>query len=160
MPGWFNKSGSQRDPSNDEGAEGSARDSSQAFRDGLEDHLKARAELFGIEAREAGNVVARKGVLGLVVAALLFFSYALLLSATVSLLGRWLETTWPDTLSGIGWQLVALSVGVPHLLVALTLFKKLKRKPDQPLFEYTRTEFQKDRKWLKKRKTSENDNSR
>ena len=71
-----------------------------------------------------------------------------------------METTWPDTLSGIGWQLVALSVGVPHLLVALTLFKKLKRKPDQPLFEYTRTEFQKDREWLKKRKTSENDNSR
>ena len=156
MPGWFQTSGSPRDPSGDEGEESS-------FREGLEEHLKARVELLAIEAREASTFAARKGVLGFVIGAFAFFSYALLLTSAVSLLGSWLERSWPDTFDGIGWQMVALFAGVLHFLLAFILFKILKRKPDQALFEYTRAEFQKDRQWLNPPKTktpgNENENS-
>lgn len=121
-------------------------------------HLMARAELLAIETREAGQVAARKGLLGLLIAALLFFSYALVLTGAVSLLGAWLEAAWPAACKGRGWQMSALAAGALHFLLAFVLFNKLKRTPGQVLFEYTRAEFQKDRKWLNPPKTSANEN--
>ncbi len=162
MPGWFKKSGSRPSSSSEDDGEESTRESAQALRQGLEDHLKARADLLGLEAREAGEIIARKGVLGVAIAGLVFFAYALLLVASVSLLGRWLENSWPDPFGGIGWQLAAISLGVLHFLIALRLFTRLKRKPGLPLFEYTRAEFQKDREWLQQNKNqsgSANDSS-
>jgi len=125
-------------------------------------HLQARAELLTIEAREAGQMAARKGIFGVLIIALLFFSYTLVLTGAVSLFGGWLEATWPKACKGIGWQLSALAAGALHFLLALILFTKLKRKPGQALFEYTRAEFQKDRAWLNRSKNSasENESSR
>ena len=139
-----------------------ARDSAAEFRRGLEEHLRARAELLGIESREAAAFFARKSVLGLAAAGVTFSCYSLFLVATVSLLGRWLEGTWPRPFEGIGWQVVALSFAALHLPLAFVLFSRLKRKSTAPLFEYTRAEFQKDRQWLdqnQNRSSSESDNS-
>ncbi|NIP91979.1 MAG: hypothetical protein GWO24_00260, partial [Akkermansiaceae bacterium] len=81
--------------------------------------------------------------------ALAFLAYALLLTAAVSLLGRWLASIWPGVLGGSGWQLAAIIAALLHLLLACLLFNKLKRKPVPRLFEFTRAEFRKDREWLK-----------
>jgi uncharacterized membrane protein YqjE len=145
--------GSSRDPDGDDQASLAA---------SLADHLKARAELLAIEAREASQVAAQKGIFGVLIVVLLFFSYTLVLTGAVSLLGGWLEAIWPRACKGIGWQLTALAAGALHFLLALILFSKLKRKPEQALFEYTRAEFQKDRAWLNRSKTSasENESSR
>jgi uncharacterized membrane protein YqjE len=157
MPGWFHKSGSQRPPSGEGSEDGSARESAKVLRDGLRDHLHARAELLGIEAREASEVVAHKGTLGIAAVALLFFAYALLLLALISLLGLWVES-WSENFAGFGWQLAAIGAGSIHFLIALILIKKLKRKPAQPLFEYSRAEFHKDRAWLNPPKSSDSEN--
>ena len=157
MPGWFPKSGSSPGPSPKSDKQGSAGESAQQFREGLGDHLKARAELLAIETREAGEVVARKGSLALVAATLLFFGYALILVTVVFLLGEWVESL-SDQLSGWGWQLTALTIGFLHFLFALALFRKLKRNRDLTLFEFTRAELNKDREWLNKSKNSANEN--
>ncbi len=154
MPGWFQKSGSSAHPSQENAEADSASRSARAFRDGLGDHLKARAELLAIESREAGEVIARKGVLAFLVTGALFFAYALLLVAAVALLGRWIAGQ-SEALTPFGWPLAAATLGFFHLIVGLILFKKLKCKPEQVLFEYTRAEIHKDRAWLDKAKTSE-----
>ena len=87
MPGWFPKSGSSPGPPPKSDKQGSPGESTQQFREGLGDHLKARAELLAIETREAGEVLARKGSLALVAATLLFFGYALILVSVVFLPG-------------------------------------------------------------------------
>jgi uncharacterized membrane protein YqjE len=157
MSGWFQKSGSAPDSSPENGKHDSAGKSAHQFREGLGDHLKARAELLSIETREAGEVAARKGSLAIVAVAFLFFSYALVLITVVSLLGRWVETL-SSQFSGLGWQLAALGAGCLHFLVALALFRKLKQKQELNLFEFTRAEFNKDREWLNQNKTSANEN--
>ena len=157
MPGWFPKSGSSPDPSPESDKEGASGESAQQFREGLGDHLKARAELLAIETREAGEVVARKGSLALITATLLFFGYALVLATIVSLVGEWVESL-SGQLTGRGWQLTALAAGFLHFLFALALFRKLKRNRDLTLFEFTRAELNKDREWLNKSKTSANEN--
>lgn len=130
------------------GGSGSARDSLGELCRGLNEHLKARAELLGIETGEAASFLARKAACAIAAAILSGIAYAVVGIALVSLLGRWLEASWPDTFAGLGWQLVALAAGVMHLLAALVLFRRLKGKPARPLFEFTRSEIQKDRQWL------------
>ncbi len=157
MPGWFPKSGSSPDPLRESDKEGASGESAQQFRDGLGDHLKARAELLAIETREAGEVVARKGSLALITATFLFFGYALVLATVISLVGEWMESL-SEHLSGRGWQLTALATGFLHFLFALAVFRKLKRNRDLTLFEFTRAELNKDREWLNKSKNSANEN--
>ena len=41
----------------------------------------------------------------------------------------------------------------------LVLFKRLKRKPDHTLFEYTKAEFEKDRAWLQKTQSRKGNDS-
>lgn len=153
MPGWFQKSGSSADDAQKNDNADSTSPFAQAFREGLGDHLKARAELLAIESREAGEVVARKGLLALLVAGALVFAYALLLVAAVAFLGHWIAG-WSETLAPFGWPLAAVTLGFLHLITGLILYKKLKSRPGEVLFEYTRAEIHKDRAWLDKGKTS------
>jgi uncharacterized membrane protein YqjE len=160
MAGLFKSAASRRDPAVDPRDDGSVQESAAEFRSRLEDHLTARAELFGIEAREAASRAARKGALGLAAAGLALGSYAFLVVATVSLLGRWLERAWPEPFAGLGWQIVAILCGGAHLLLAFALVRKLRRSPTPPLFQYTLAEFQQDREWLKKKQSgNRNDDS-
>ena len=152
MSGWFQKSGSP-DSSPEIGKHDSAGKSAYQFREGLGDHLKARAELLSIETREAGEVAVRKGSRAIAALVFLFLAYALVLVTVVSLLGRWVESL-SSQFSGLGWQLAALAAGFLHFLIALALFRQLKQKQKLNLFEFTRAVFNKDREWLNQHKTS------
>ncbi|NNC89659.1 MAG: phage holin family protein [Akkermansiaceae bacterium] len=120
----------------------------------LHTYLQARLDLFALESKEAAGVVARQGVLGVLLALAAFFAYVLILAAAVSLLGQWLASAWPDAFATVGWEVAALGFGLLHVLAAAAFFLLLRRKPDPPLFEYTRSEFQKDREWLHERQSS------
>jgi uncharacterized membrane protein YqjE len=159
MTSWFKSAASRRSSANEPRDDDSVRESAERFRHEFEEHLKARAELLGIELREAGGFAARKSALGLLLAALLVSAYGLLLTAAVSLLGQWLASAWPDTFGAVGWQLVAVLFGVLHLLLARLIFMNLKRIPARPLFEYTRAELRKDRAWLKQKQSRKESDS-
>lgn len=150
MPGSFQNADPRPPSAAEEDDDVSARERAWEFRRRLDEHLKARAELLSIETREAGSFVARKGLLGLAALVLVFFAYALLLAAAVSLCGQWLEHAWPGACRGRGWQFAAIAAALLHLLLAFLLVTRLKRKPVHPFFEYTRAEFRKDRQWLQK----------
>ena len=154
MPGWFQSAGSSDSPADDHQQDPAA-ESARRFREELSDHLKARAELLALEAGEADEVVARKGFLGLLTTVLFLFGYALVLVAVISLLGRWAAVATGELL---GWELPALLIGIIHLSAALTFLRKWRRKPEQPLFQYTRAEFKKDHAWLDQDKKSRNGN--
>ena len=114
MPGWFPKSGAPANNPPDsappsENDKASAIAAAQALAKEFGEHLRIRSELFGIEAREAGEVAARKGTLAVVAIVLLFFAYALLLVALIALLGRWVSS-WSASLEGLGWAIVAIVV--------------------------------------------------
>lgn len=132
--------------------EETARETAAEFRHNLEEHLQARAELFSLEAREAGEWIASRGVLAVLALLLGLVAYGLLLVALIALFGSWLEGAWPAIGANRGWQVVALAAGVGHLLGALVLLRHLKNTTTKPnFFEFTRSEFHKDREWLQKR---------
>ena len=146
-------------PSPDEDNEPGVRGTFASLADGLRQYLQARGELLSIESREAGQVAARKGVLGAILAAAVFLAYGLLLAAAVSLAGYWLGGILPGEWSQFGWQTAALAAAVLHLVIAAACFRALRKQPDQPLFEVTRSEFQKDRQWLNDQQTGNEKNS-
>ena len=157
MPGWFDKSGSSSEAPTEDEEQSPARKSSHQFREGLGDHLKARAELLAVEASEARELLVRRGSLAVAATILLVFAYALVLITVISLLGRWVESL-SSQLNGLGWQITALVAGFLHLTLSLLLFRKLKRKQELNLFEFTRAEIKKDGKWLNQGKNSSNEN--
>lgn len=137
----------------------SVRDGFASFADGLRQYLLARGELLAIEAREATRVAGRKGTLAFLLATAVFFGYALLLVAAVALVGQWLGGILPGSWSHFGWQTAAVLAGLLHLAMAALCYRALRQSPREPLFEVTRSEFQKDRQWLDDQQTnSENRN--
>ena len=154
MPRWFHSVKSSGSPAGED-QQDSAAESARQFREGLSDHLRARAELLALEASEAGELITRKGILGLAAISLLLFGYALVLGAGISLLGRW---TAKETGEAIGWELPAFLIGIIHLIASVPLLRKLKRKPEEALFKYTRAEFKKDHAWLDQDKNAIDEN--
>jgi len=157
MPGWFDKSGSSSEAPTEDEEQSPASKSSHQFREGLGDHLKARAELLAVEASEARELLVRRGSLAVAATILLVFAYALVLITVISLLGRWVESLCSQ-LNGLGWQITALVAGFLHLTLSLLLFRRLKRKQELNLFEFTRAEIKKDGEWLNQGKKSSNEN--
>lgn len=150
--------GSQPDPTRGppprpEGGAESPGDTPPSFIGGLQQHLEARGELLAIESREAARHTARKALFGTACAGAAFLAYALILCATVSLSGRWLEAGFPDHFAKIGWQCAALVIGLLHIIAAFIFLALLRRKPIEPLFEATRREFQKDHQWIQDQQT-------
>jgi uncharacterized membrane protein YqjE len=125
-----------------------------SFAQGLQQYLAARGELLAIESREAGRIAGRKGILAAILAAALFFAYSLLLVAAVSLAGHWLALLLPDSWSQFGWQAAAVTAALLHLGVAAACYRTLRKPSQQPLFEVTRSEFEKDRQWLNDQQTT------
>ncbi len=119
----------------------------KSFRARFQTYVAARLELLDIESREAGRFVVRQGILAAALAVVALFAYALILVALVAVLGQWLSSTWPATFAS-GWPTAALTLGVLHVIVAGVLIALLRRKNPARLFDYTRSEFQKDREWL------------
>ncbi len=157
MSGRFDKSGSSSEAPTEGEEQSPASESSHQFREGLGDHLKARAELLAVEASEAREILARRGSLAVAASIILIFAYALVLITVISLLGRWVESL-SSQLTGLGWQLTALAAGFLHLTLSLLLFRKLKQTRGLNLFEFTRAEIKKDGEWLNQGKNSSNEN--
>jgi uncharacterized membrane protein YqjE len=104
-------------------------------------YLRARAELAGIEGREAAmhfGIVLGLAVGGLV---LLVFSYVFLVLAGVFAVA-WLCG------GGNAWIWVLLGAAVLHLLVAGGLLLAVRMKITRPVFTATLEEFRKDQAWL------------
>ena len=118
------------------------------WREALGDWATARVELIQIESREASRSALRKGVLAGALAATVFFIWALLLAGGIGLLTAYLESCGHPW----GWPAVTLAAAGLHALLALGLAVAL-RRPTPPPFPITRSEFEKDREWLKTLKT-------
>ena len=153
MSGRDQPSDSAPSPSPGDGRPG-VRATFSSFADGLRQYLLARGELLSIESREAARVAGRKGTLAFLLACAVFFGYALLLTAAVALVGHWLGTILPGAWSQFGWQTAAVLAGLLHLGAAALCYRALRQPPSEPLFEVTRSEFQKDRQWLNDQQNS------
>lgn len=114
------------------------------------EHLQTRAELLGLEAREAARFYRRRVILATAALLGLVVAYLLVLSAAVGLLGSLLAGSG---LSLGNWMGGALLLAASHLigaLVALRLSRQADR--DAGLFHATLTELRKDQEWLKREK--------
>jgi len=105
-------------------------------------YLRARLELAGIEAREAGVHYAI--ILGLAIGALivLVFGYLFLVIALVFLVAALLGTEH-------AWIWVLLGAAFLHLLGAAVLGWMAKVKLSAPMFTESLNELKKDQEWLK-----------
>jgi uncharacterized membrane protein YqjE len=104
-------------------------------------YFKARLELAGIEAREAGvhfGIIAGLAVVALV---MLVFGYFFLVLAAVFLIGWALG-------GGNAWAWVLLGAALLHLAGTAALLLVAKIKLGRPTFEATLDEFRKDKAWL------------
>ncbi len=111
--------------------------------------LTSRVALIELEFRESAQRMGRRVIRMVLVAACLFFVWALLLVAGIALIAQ--VFCW-------SWVVIALGVAILHMVLALWLMRAV-RIPDEPAFPVTRTEFQKDREWIenfqKTRKSSD-----
>jgi uncharacterized membrane protein YqjE len=105
-------------------------------------YLRARLELAGIEAREAGVHYAI--ILGLAIGALivLVFGYLFLVIALVFLVAALIGTPH-------AWIWVLLGAAFLHILGAATLGWIAKVKLSAPMFTASLNELKKDQEWLK-----------
>jgi len=106
-------------------------------------YLAARIELLRIEAGEAAKHAVRRGILAGTLAAFATFAWALILAGLIGLIADRLQQIGHD----IPWHLVAITLGVVHLLIAIILGIIISR-PAPQAFETTRVELEKDRAWL------------
>ena len=110
-------------------------------------------ELASIEAKEAGEFVARKGIQGIILGIALFFFWSLILAGLTGVLApmadEWLagKVHWLP-----GWAAVLFALAVLHGIVAFIFLMGLKKKPAAPLFELSRQEIENDKQWLKENK--------
>ena len=114
-------------------------------------YLELRGKLFGVEAKEAGQVYGRKGrfiVAGVISLAL---GYLTLLAAGIGLIGDGLDPLAQISLKN--WIGGALILAAVHLLLGMILLRRgVKFKAPKGLFKYTRHEFTKEQEWLKQKK--------
>lgn len=101
--------------------------------------VSARVELLSLEAREAGQQVARKGVLAALIAGCGVIAW---MTAVAGFIG-WIAASG----AGVPWYFVALGVAVLHLLLACLAVLALRRS-SPPAFSLSKAELLKDREWL------------
>jgi uncharacterized membrane protein YqjE len=100
--------------------------------------VESRITLIQLEAREAAQAGARRGLLLVAAGICAFFTWALLLAGGIAAISK--ATAWP-------WYWVAIATSLAHLAAAF-LLARLAAKPGSPAFPVTLAEFQKDREWI------------
>lgn len=122
-------------------SEGPAPESQTAptWRESIVEFVSARMELVALEAREAGRVAARRGVLLAFIGGCAMTAW---LTGMAGLIG-WIATSG----QGIAWHWVALAAALLHLALAFIAVMVL-RRPAPPAFPIARAELLKDREWL------------
>lgn len=109
------------------------------WREAVSDLLSARIELIRLEAtRASAEGIKKAAALGITVVALTF-TWILLLAGGIPLIA---------TASGVKWPLIALAAAGLHLVLALLMLVRLRRR-GAPAFPITRNEFQRDREWFR-----------
>lgn len=104
--------------------------------------LKARIMIAKAELPEAGKVVGIRVGMAIGAALLAFFGYAALAAAMIGGLAALADWSWP---------VAALTIALLHFIIAGILGWMLsKRWPE--MFPITRSEFEKDKEWLKTHK--------
>ncbi len=115
------------------------------------DFLKSKAELAAIESKEAATYAKKKISVGMMTAFFGFFSYAIFLILSHSLIlqfGRKYLLIAQKYLPLSGTQIVLLAMFLFHLFFLLIYLIKLSKKPKEELFSLTKSEFKKDQAWL------------
>ena len=114
-------------------------------------YLQAKTELAAIEAKEAAIYAQKKISLGIITAFFATFSYAFFLILAYGIIrqfaGQFISkvssiTTLNDS------NTVILLLLLFNLLLFLIFLLKLSKKPQEELFQLTKSEFQKDKQWL------------
>lgn len=100
--------------------------------------ITARLALIKLEARDAGQTAAKRGLLLGVILGCTFFVWLLAVAGMIGWISA--SQSWP-------WYAVTLIAAGLHLLVAIIAGLLLK-KPTTPSFPLTRAEFSKDQAWL------------
>lgn len=116
-------------------------------------YLQARAELLAIEGSEAAQIIRKRLIKAVIAAAFLGISYLTILIAGIALGGSLLAKQAQGPLAN--WTGIALAVGVLHLLIGLIFLGKARKKSAAPLFEYTRSEWEKDQQWIQQQNRNE-----
>lgn len=114
-------------------------------------YLQLRTQLFGIEAKEAGQAYRTKLTLILAGAVLIFLAYLLMVVAAIGIITALIDSE--TDLSFSNWIGGTLITALIHLLLGLFSYRTGKTiTPKEPLFEYTRNELQKEQEWLKQKR--------
>ncbi len=98
----------------------------------------ARAELVGLEAREAARVAVKRGLLAGFLGGMAVFAWALLMAGLIG---------WISVGTGFAWYWVAMMVAGVHAAVGVVVGVVFARS-GSPVFEATRNELEKDLLWL------------
>lgn len=109
-------------------------------------YAQARAELLAIEGAEATVKIKARLIKGMVALVFLGLGYLLLLIVTINLGGHVLSQQSEGLLAN--WTGVTLIMGAVHLMIGLIFLSKTRKASKTPLFEFTRSEWNKDQKWI------------
>ncbi|MGC6580742.1 MAG: phage holin family protein [Akkermansiaceae bacterium] len=115
-------------------------------------YLQARAELFAIEGGEAAEIIRKRFLKTIIALGFLATSYLILLITGIAMGGAFLAEKADGALAN--WTGVALVVAILHLFIGLILLGKSRKKNTTPLFEYTRSEWEKDQQWIQQQNRS------
>ena len=126
-------------PNSPPAAEGGLPEHIQGLLSSVLGYFHARAELAGIEGKEAAVVYGKVFAFLAAAVALLLFGYVFLWIGLVAVIAH---------LAGVYWGWPTLGVGVLHLLGVVIFGFMAKAKWGQPVFPATLREFKKDQEWL------------
>jgi uncharacterized membrane protein YqjE len=114
------------------------------------DHLRTRAELLGLEAREAARLCSRRFAFAVLSLVSLILAYLLALTAAIGILGILLSNAGFTLRNWVGGTLLLAAL---HLAAALFARRQARRSDRKvALFSATLRELQKDQEWLAREK--------
>lgn len=115
-------------------------------------YLQARAELLAIEGEEATSIISKRLVSKMIAAFSLGIAYLSILIAGIALGGTHIAQIVEHPLAN--WMGLTFATGSIHLAIGLLFRVKARAKNTLPLFEYTRSEWEKDKQWIQQQNKS------
>lgn len=113
-------------------------------------YLQLRGGLLALEGKEAGARLGSRLIFLLVGLSFAGLAYLFLLAGGIAFLGHYLASLGQGHF--FGWAGACLVIGTLHLAIALILLLKARKPIKEPLFPYTRSEWQKDQQWIQSQK--------
>lgn len=121
----------------------------QFLKDSSGNYLCAKAELTGIEAKQAAEVLAQRVALFIKLAFVGFFAYAFFWVAVIGIASKLLEGKLATIEEHIGtWPVAVLLCFILHLLLVFIFIDKVKSSNMIELFKFSKEELKKDKLWI------------